>query len=123
MAAIDASELNFDTKSMKGMPMPRYKDKLFKRGKTSRNHDKIINHCYWSCAKTACKAALRYSINVHGPQVNVESNGLGPGIFDIALTADHCYDICTTTPNDITKRVARTEVINQAATGKININN
>jgi hypothetical protein len=55
--------------------------------------------------------------------VNVENTGLGPGIFDIKLTADHCYDICNTTPNDIARRVARTEVINQAATGKINVNN
>jgi hypothetical protein len=119
MNAINTADLDFSTLSSKNKPMLRYKNKLFKRGKIARNYQGIINNCYWSCATAACKATLKYSINVNHPNLNAVHNGLGPGIVDIVLSKDHCYDVCNITPNDIAKRVARTEIINQAATGII----
>ena len=46
MDAIDAAELDFSTLSTKYKPMPRYNDKLFKRGKIARNREGVINNCY-----------------------------------------------------------------------------
>jgi hypothetical protein len=87
--------------------MLKYHKKLFKRGKIARKHAGIIINFYWSCATAACKATLRYSINLNHPDINPKHNGLGPGIVDISLSRDHCYNVCNITPNDISKRVAR----------------
>ena len=62
---------------------------------------------------------MRYSISALHPNLDTNHDGLGPGIVNIVLVKDHSYDVCNVTPNDISKRVARTEIINQAAAGKL----
>ena len=119
MAEIDVADLDFRTLSTKNKPMLRYNDKLFKRGKIARNHEGVISNCYWYCATTACKASLRYSIDTLHPNLVANHDGLGPGIVNIVLAKDHSYDVCNVTPNDISKRVARTEIINPAGAGKL----
>ena len=99
--------------------MLRYNDKLFKRDKIARNHEGVINNCHWYCATTACKASLTYPINTLHPNSDANHDGLGPGIVNIVFAEDHNYDVCNVTPNDISKHVARTEIINQAAAGKL----
>lgn len=121
MAAIDAADIDFSTLSTKNKPMLRLNNKLFKRGKISRNHEGVVNNCYWYCATAACKASLRYSINTQFPNLDANHNGLGPGIVNVVLSKDHSYDVCNITPIDISKRIARTEIINQAATGTLSI--
>ena len=56
--------------------MLRYNDKLFKRGKVARNHEGEINNCYWYCATAACKASLRYSIDILHPNLDANHDGL-----------------------------------------------
>ena len=91
---------------------------MISSGKIARNHEGVINNCYWYCVTTACKASLRYSINTQHPNLDANHDGLGPGIVNIVFATDHSHDVCIVTPNDISKRIARTEIINQAAAGK-----
>ena len=115
MDKIDAADLDLSTLSTKNEPMRRYNDKLFKRGKIVRNHEGVINNCYWYCATTACKASLRYSINTVHQNLYAKHDGLDPGIENVVLAKEHSYHVCNVTPNDISKHAARTETINLAA--------
>ena len=58
-------------------------------------------------------------MNTLHPNLDANHDGLGLGIVNIVFAKDNSYDVCNVTQNDRSKPVARTEIINQAAVGKL----
>ena len=87
-----------------------YKTKLFTKSKETRSADGLKSKFYWSCSKRGCRGSVNYARTID--QDNPESEG----IFSDIVEREH-NDLCTTTSFDIIHRIARSEIIKQAATG------
>lgn len=102
--------MDFSVVSTKGRPMMHYKNKLFTKSKETRNADGIQSKVYWSCSRRGCRGSVNYA-RVVNPD-NPEDGGIITNIIE----REH-DDLCTTTSVDIFHRIARSEIIRQAASG------
>jgi hypothetical protein len=80
MNQILANALDFSTLSTKGLPMLRFKNKLFVCRKKTRNADGKIHKCYWYCSSPACSGAITYCIDENN--VHANQDGTGNRFFD-----------------------------------------
>jgi MULE transposase domain len=90
--------------------MMHYKSKLFTKSKETRSADGLKSKVYWSCSKRGCRGAVYYAHTIDPDASDHE------GVYSDIVEKDH-NDLCTTTAVDIIHRIARTEIISQAATG------
>ena len=102
--------MDFSVVSTKGRPMMHYKNKLFTKSKETRNPDGIQSKVYWSCSRRGCRGSVNYA-RIVNPD-NPEDGGIVTNIVE----REH-DDLCTTTSVDIFHRIARSEIIRQAASG------
>lgn len=90
--------------------MMHYKNKLFTKSKETRNVDGIQSKVYWSCSRRGCRGSVNYARSVD------PNNPEDGGIITNIIEREH-DDLCTTTSVDIFHRIARSEIIRQAASG------
>lgn len=102
--------MDFSVRSTKGRPMMHYKSKLFTKSKETRSADGLKSKVYWSCSKRGCRGSMYYAHTIDPDIPNHE------GVYSDIVEKDH-NDLCTTTSVDIIHRIARSEIISQAATG------
>lgn len=102
--------MDFSVVSTKGRPMMHYKRKLFTKSKETRSADGLKIKVYWSCSKRGCRGSVNYAQTLDPDNPDHES------IFSDISEREH-NDLCTTTSVDILHRIARSDIIKQAATG------
>ena len=102
--------MDFTVTSTKGRPMMHYKSKLFTKSKETRNADGVQSKIYWSCSRRGCRGSVNYSRALD------PNNPNDAGIISNIVEREH-DDLCTTTSVDIFHRIARSEIIRQAASG------
>ena len=71
-----SNKSNFKILSTKGVPLMRFKNKLFVCRKRSRYADCIIHKCYWYCSSTACKGSVAYCIDGNNIYLNQDDTSI-----------------------------------------------